>query len=59
MSKKCLNEKPTCKKFVEGIVTVRKCDACGHHEIGITAQNGTYIPLKPGMKIRVMEEKSD
>ena len=59
MKKKCLNEKPTSKESVEGIVTARKCDACGHHEIGITAQNGTDIPLKPGMKIRVTEEWRD
>jgi hypothetical protein len=56
MNKKCLNEKPTSKESVEGVVTPRTCDACGHHEIGITAQNGTYIPLKPGMKIRVTGE---
>ena len=56
MKKKCLNEKPTSKGSVEGIVTARKCDACGHHEIGITAQNGTDIPLKPMMKILVTEE---
>ncbi len=59
MNKKCFNEKPTRTEYVEGIVTARKCDACGHHELGITAQNGTYIPLKPGMKIRVMEETRD
>jgi hypothetical protein len=43
MNKKCLDEDPTSKEPVEGIVTARKCDACGHHEIGIIAQNGTYL----------------
>jgi len=59
MNKKCLDENPTPKEPVEGIVTPRKCDACGHHEIGIIARNGTYIPLKPGMKIRIMEGTRD
>ncbi len=59
MNKKCLDENPTPKEPVDGIVTPRKCDACGHHEIGITDRNGTYIPLKPGMKIRIMEGTRD
>jgi len=59
MNTKFLDENPTPKEPVEGIVTPRKCDACGHHEIGIIARNGTYIPLKPGMKIRIMEGTRD
>ncbi|MDM8522900.1 hypothetical protein QUF80_05950 [Desulfococcaceae bacterium HSG8] len=39
-----------------GVVTARKCDCCGHHEIGITTQDGEYIQLKPGMLIQVLEE---
>ena len=59
MNRKCLNEKPTLKGSFEGIIAARKCDAIGDHEIRIFAQNGTYIPLKPGMKVRVMEETRD
>ena len=36
---------------IEGIVTARKCDCCGHHEIGVTTQTGENLPLKPGMKV--------
>jgi hypothetical protein len=59
MNEKCFHDKPASKAPVEGIVTARKCNACGHHEIGITAQDGTYLPLKPGMKIRVTEDARD
>ena len=55
MNQKGLDENPTPKEPVEGIVTPGKCDACGHHEIGITGRNGTYLPLRPGMKIRITE----
>lgn len=41
---------------IEGIVTARKCDCCGHHEIGITTKGGKYIPLKLGMKIKIIKE---
>lgn len=40
-----------------GIVTARTCDCCGHHEIGITTEDGEYVRLKPGMKIKITEEK--
>ena len=40
-------------KKITGIVTARKCDCCGHHEIGITATDGRYIPLKPGMAVEI------
>ena len=36
---------------IEGVVTARECQCCGHHEIGITTQDGKYMGLKPGMKI--------
>jgi hypothetical protein len=42
---------------VEGIVTARECDCCGHHEIGMMTRNGEYIRLKPGMKITIIIEK--
>jgi hypothetical protein len=38
---------------IAGIVTARKCDCCGHHEIGITTTGGQYIPLKPGMAVEI------
>ena len=43
------------QNVIKGIVTPRKCNCCGHHEIGIVADDGKYIPLKPGMKIIVEE----
>ena len=40
-------------KIISGIVTARKCDCCGHHEIGITTTGGQYILLKPGMAVEI------
>jgi hypothetical protein len=40
---------------IKGVVTARKCKYCEHHEIGIKTKKG-YLPLKPGMKIEVIEE---
>jgi hypothetical protein len=40
---------------VKGVVTARKCKYCQHHEIGIKSKTG-YLPLKPGMKIELLEE---
>jgi len=48
-----MNEKVDPKATTVGIVTARTCDSCGHHEIGMVTQTGAYVPLKPGMKIRV------
>jgi hypothetical protein len=50
-----MNEKVDQRESTEGIVTARTCDCCGHHEIGIMTQTGTYIPFKPGMKIRILD----
>lgn len=54
-----MNQKPSeadndAKKFVEGTITARKCDCCGHHEIGMVTRFGKYIALKPGMKVRII-----
>ena len=49
-------------KIIAGIVAARKCDFCGHHEIGITTTGGQYIPLKPGMAVEISvepEQESD
>ena len=44
---------------VRGIVTARKCDCCGHHEIGLTTADGRYIPLTPGMTVVIQQEAGD
>lgn len=36
---------------VEGVVTARKCECCGHHEIGIVTGRGEYFQLEPGMRV--------
>ena len=38
-----------------GVVKARTCKHCGHHEIGIVTRTGEFIPLKPGMKIAILE----
>jgi hypothetical protein len=43
----------TYEKPIIGVVTARKCEHCGHHEIGITAAEGRYIALKPGMVVEI------
>ena len=40
---------------IRGTVTAKKCEYCGHHEIGITNFAGEYISLKPGMKVEINE----
>ena len=45
---------PNKKEPIEGIVTARKCDCCGHHEIGVTTKTGKYVSLKPGMKVKII-----
>ena len=41
-----------------GIVTARKCKHCGHHDIGITTDEGRFLSLKPGMKVQIVPKKS-
>ena len=50
-----MDKKYIQKESIEGVVTARKCDCCGHHEIGITTQAGEYVPLKPGMTVKVIK----
>jgi hypothetical protein len=52
--KKYLSMKPA-SKVIRGTVAPRKCECCGHHEIGVTTVAGDYIPLKTGMKVEVQE----
>ena len=33
------------KCLIKGIIVTKKCDYCGHHEIGITDNSGEYFPL--------------
>ena len=40
---------------IEGVVTARPCDCCGHHEIGLVTASGDYIPLRPGMRVRIID----
>jgi hypothetical protein len=41
------------KRPIRGVITARKCAACGHHEMGIITKEGDYFPLKPGMRVEV------
>jgi hypothetical protein len=47
------------KQSIQGIVTARKCNCCGHHEMGIITQTGTYIAFKPGMTVKIIEQNDD
>jgi hypothetical protein len=42
-----------------GTVSSRKCPTCGHHEIGITTQEGTFYPLRTGTLIQVLRAHPD
>ena len=57
MDKKVSEIKEDRKGLIQGVVTARKCDCCAHHEIGVITNSGKYISLKPGMKIKVIEER--
>ena len=39
-----------------GIITARNCPTCGHHEIGLTSDQGVFRPLKPGTRVLIMDE---
>jgi hypothetical protein len=52
-----MDDKDCHKESMEGIVTARACDCCGHHEIGMMTQDGKYVRLKPGMKITITGQK--
>ena len=59
MNEKSSEVKEDHKKSIQGIVTAKKCDCCGHHEIGIISQTGKYIPFKPGMLVKIIEGNSE
>lgn len=43
------------RKRIRGTVAARKCNHCGHHEIGLITKGGRYVPLNPGMEVEVIE----
>ena len=47
------------KQTTIGIVTARKCDLCDHNEIGITTDQGNFIPLKPGMVVNIIQSRTE
>ena len=47
-------EKSIFASPIKGIVKAQKCKTCGHHEIGIVTNEGHYVPLKPGMKVKIV-----
>ena len=38
---------------IEGTVAARKCPHCGHHEIGIETEEGEFVPVRPGTRVKV------
>lgn len=48
-------------KEKRGFIIARKCDCCGHHELGIKDiyDDFKYIQLKPGMKIIIQESTKE
>jgi hypothetical protein len=42
------------KPQITGIITARDCPSCGHHEIGVITEDGTFFPLRPGTWIQVL-----
>ena len=59
MNEKSPKGKEDQKECIKGTITARKCDCCGHHEIGITTQSGEYISLNPGMKVQIELTKNN
>ena len=51
-----MTQPPPEKDTIEGVVTARKCECCGHHEIGVVTDEGEYVALKPGMRIVVIHQ---
>ncbi len=43
------------EKSIKGVVTARQCEFCGHHEMGILTGKGQYLPLRSGMKVKVIK----
>jgi len=45
---------PAYEQPVNGQITARKCQYCGHHEVGVKTGSGSYISLKPGMDVKIL-----
>lgn len=41
---------------IQGVVTSRRCDHCGHHEIGVVTAAGDFVTLRPGMRVHIEHE---
>jgi len=39
-----------------GVVTPRKCPTCGHHEMGLTTEDGAFHAFKPGALIQILDD---
>ena len=46
-------EEKAPKMKIEGTVVAKVCECCGHHEVGVETENGKYLSLRPGDKIKV------
>lgn len=53
--KPSVKSKSVQKEEIAGKVSTGICDCCGHHEVGITTDEGQFIPLRPGMKVLILE----
>jgi len=51
-----MNEQSPNRGVIAGVVTARSCACCGHHEIGVVTDAGDYIPLRPGMQVRIINQ---
>ncbi len=50
--------KPSGGLPLNGQISMRKCQYCGHHEVGVETGNGKYFPLKPGMDVKINSGQS-
>jgi hypothetical protein len=41
-------------KSITGMITSRNCPTCGHHEIGLTTEEGDFYALRPGTWVQVI-----
>ena len=46
---------PIKKGPLTGTVTTRACPFCGHHEVGLITEDGSFFPLKPGTPIQILD----
>jgi hypothetical protein len=46
-------------RYVTGTVSHRKCPLCGHREVGLVLEDGSFHPLNPGMTIAIPSPGAD